>query len=180
MFDLLSPRQVGDMNQALYAFFNLHESAKVGKVTYGSCVGTAHRIFDFNTIPWIRLELLHTERHLALVAVECEDHCLHLFTYGHEVLCAVKMLRPAHFRYVNQPFHTGGDFYECTVIGNDHYFSLHDVTHLQSFTECIPWMRSQLLQTECNALFLVVEIKDYHVDLVVELYHLFGMLNASP
>ncbi len=143
-------------------------------------MGAVYRIFHLNAIPWIGLELFYTKRHFAFVAVEGEDHCIHFFAHSHEVLCAVKVLCPAHFRYVNQSFHTRSNLYECTVVGNDNHFTLYDVAHFQCFTQGIPWMGCQLFQTESDAFFLVVEIEDYHVDLVVELYHFFGVLNASP
>ena len=41
-------------------------------------------------------------------------------------------------------------------------------------------MRSELLQTEGNALLLVVEVEDYDIDLLVELYYLVGIIYAAP
>ena len=41
-------------------------------------------------------------------------------------------------------------------------------------------MRSQLFQTQCDTLLLVVEVKDNHIDLLVKLYHFFRIAHASP
>src|SRR5690554_2854545 len=180
VFDFFRPGEVRNVNQAFNAFFNLHESTEIGEVTYSSCMCASNRIFHLNTFPWIRFQLFYTERHFAIITIECKNDCIYLFTYSHKVLCAVKMLGPAHFRNVNQTFHTRGNLNKCTVIGNNNHFSFYDIAYFQCFTQCIPWMRSQLFQTKGDTFFLVVEIEDDHVDLVVQLNNLFGMLNTSP
>ena len=41
-------------------------------------------------------------------------------------------------------------------------------------------MRSELLQTEGDATLLVVEVEDHDIDLLVELHHLVGIVDAAP
>ena len=180
VLDLLGPREVGDMNQPFYAFFDFHKGSEVGEVANGSGMGAAHRVFHFNVFPWIGLQLFHAERHLAVFAVEGKNHCFYLFTHGHEILRAVEVLCPAHLRHVNQSLYARCDLNECTIIGDHHHFALDDVTHLKGFAQCIPWVRGELLQAEGDTFLLVVEVEDHHVDLVVQLHHFLGVLNASP
>ncbi len=40
-------------------------------------------------------------------------------------------------------------------------------------------MRTELLESECDAALLVVEVEDHHVDLVVEFHHLLRMAHAA-
>ena len=41
-------------------------------------------------------------------------------------------------------------------------------------------MRAELLQTEGDAALLVVEVEDDHIELLVELHHLVGIVHAAP
>src|SRR5690554_7067240 len=41
-------------------------------------------------------------------------------------------------------------------------------------------MSSQLLQTQSNTLLLVVEVENNDIQLLIELYNLFGVRNTSP
>ena len=46
----------------------------------------ANGVFAFDGFPWIFLELLDSEAHLTLLAVECEDDGFNLIAYVHELL----------------------------------------------------------------------------------------------
>ena len=87
MLNLLCPREVRDVDEAVNTLFELYEDTEVGEVANLSCVLAAYRILNLDSLPWIFLELLDTERHLALCAVECKDNCLYLVAYVQEVLC---------------------------------------------------------------------------------------------
>ena len=80
-------------------------------------------VFDFDIFPGIFLELLDTEAHLTLVAVEGEDNGFHLVANLHEVLSAAQMLAPAHFAHVNQTFYAGSNLHECAIVGHNHNFA---------------------------------------------------------
>src|ERR1051326_9261310 len=90
------------------------------------------------------------------------------------------MLAPAHFRNVDQSFNTGSYFYKSSVVSDHHHFSFYLITDLHIRTQVIPRMRSKLLQSKCDAFFLVVEIENHHVDLLIEFHDLFRVADASP
>ncbi len=54
------------------------------------------------------------------------------------------------------------------------------VAHLEVCIESIPWMWSKLLQTESNALLLVVEVDNNNVELLIEFYNLVWIAYAAP
>ena len=139
-----------------------------------------YRILSFDVFPWVSLQLLDTKRHLALVTVECKYYCFYFVVLLHEVLSRTQVLRPRHFAYVDKTFHTRSDFYKCTVVGHNHYFTLNLVTYLQVRIECIPWMWLKLLQAQCDATLVVVEVKDYYIKLLVERYDFFRVIYAAP
>ena len=80
------------------------------------------------------------------------------------VLSAVQTGAPAHFAHVYQAFHAGFHLYKGTVVGHGHNFTLHGVTHLEVRGERLPRVRSKLLETQGNALLLLVEVQHDHVD----------------
>ncbi len=54
------------------------------------------------------------------------------------------------------------------------------VSDLQVGIQSFPWMRRQLLQAQGNTLLLVVEVQDYHVDLLVKLDDILRIAYATP
>ena len=90
------------------------------------------------------------------------------------------MLAPRHLAYVNQTLYTRSNLDECAVVGHHNHLTLHVVTHLQVGIQSVPGMRSELLQTQSDALLLVVEVQYNHVDLLVELHNLLGIAYAAP
>ena len=90
------------------------------------------------------------------------------------------MLAPTHFAHVDQTFYAGGYFYECTVVGHYDNLTVHFVANLEVGVESIPGMRRKLLQSECNALLLFVEIENYDVKFLVELDNFVRIVHATP
>ena len=180
VFHFLGPGEVGDVDQAVYALFDFNEYAEVGEVAHFGGVLRADGIFDFDVFPGILLELLDTEAHLALLAVEGENYGFNLVAYLHEVLSAAEVLAPAHFAYVDQAFYARSHFDECAVVGHNDNFTLDFVADLDFGSESVPGMGLELLETEGDTLLLVVEVEDNDVELLVELNNLFGMAYAAP
>ena len=96
MLYLLCPREVRDMDKSVNTLLELYEDTEVSEVTNLSVVLRTYRVLLLDSLPWILSELLDTERHLALVAVECEDNCLNLVTNVKELLCRTEVLAPRH------------------------------------------------------------------------------------
>ena len=87
MLYLLCPREVRDMDKSVNTLLELYEDTEVSEVTNLSVVLRTYRVLLLDSLPWILSELLDTERHLALIAVESEDNCLNLVTNVKELLC---------------------------------------------------------------------------------------------
>lgn len=85
------------MNQTVNTLFEFYEDTKVGEVAHLSSVFAVYRIFGFDSFPWVILELLDTERHLALLTVKRQDNGLNLIAYVQELLSRTEMLAPRHF-----------------------------------------------------------------------------------
>ena len=72
------------------------------------------------------------------------------------------------------------DLNECTVISDNNDLTLNVVAYLEILVESIPWVRSELLQTESDTLLLVIEVEDNNVNLLVECYNLVWIAYAAP
>ena len=180
MLDLLGPAQVADVHEAVNTFLKLYEYAEVGEVADSCGMPGVDGIFFCDGSPRIGFELLDTEGHLALLAVEGQDNSLNFVTDLEEVLCAAQVEAPAHFGDVDETLYAGLNLYECAVVSDDHDLTLDDVANLEVGIESIPGMRAELLETESDALLGVVEVEDDDIDLLVELDNLFGMADAAP
>ena len=81
---------------------------------------------------------------------------------------------------MDEALYAGSDLYECAVISDNDYLTLNVVAYLEVLVESVPRMRSELLQTESDALLLVIEVENYDVDLLVECYNLVWVAYAAP
>ena len=119
MFDFLGPRKVGYVHQSVDAFFQFNEYTEVGEIANRTGLLGADRIFFRDIGPRIGGKLLHTEGHLALVAVQSQYYGLNLIADLDKILCGTKVGRPRHFRYVNESFNTRHNFYACAVVSQN-------------------------------------------------------------
>ena len=180
MLYLLGPREVGDVDEAINTFFKFYEHTKVGEVANLSIVLAAYGILHFDVLPGIVLELLDAERHLALGAVEGEDNGFYFVAYLEEVLSRAEVLAPAHFADVDKTFYTGSDFNECAVVGHHDNLTLHLVANLEVGIEGIPGMGSELLETEGDALLVLIEVEDNDIEALVVADDFVGIVYAAP
>ena len=94
MLNLLSPAQVADVNQTVNTLLELNKYTEVGEVANLSGVLAAYRILSLDSLPWILAELLDTQRHLALVAVQSQDYSLYIVANLQELLSRTEVLAP--------------------------------------------------------------------------------------
>ena len=81
---------------------------------------------------------------------------------------------------MDQTFHTRSYFNECTVVGHYHYVAFNFVTNFEVGIKCIPRMRHELFEAKGDTLLLIVKVKDNDIELLIELYHFFGVAYAAP
>ena len=81
---------------------------------------------------------------------------------------------------MDKSLYARSNLYECTVVSDYDNLALNVVANLQVCIECIPWVRSELLQTKSDALLLVIEVEDNDIDLLVESNNLVWIAYAAP
>ena len=69
---------------------------------------------------------------------------------------------------------------ECAVVSDEDDLALDLVADLEVRIEVVPRMGSKLLQTEGDALLLLVEVEHHDLDLLVEGNDLLGIVDAAP
>ena len=80
---------------------------------------------------------------------------------------------------MEQSLHTWGDFHERTVVRHDDHATLDLGAFHQVLAQRIPWVRGELLHAQGNPLFVVVEVQDHHVDLLVHFHHFFWVTHTA-
>ena len=81
---------------------------------------------------------------------------------------------------MNESFYARSDFNECAVVCYHYNLTLDTVANLQVCVECIPWVRSELLETKSYALLLIIEVENNDIDFLVEGYYLVRIAYAAP
>ncbi len=180
VLDLFGPREIGDVDQTVNTFFQFNEYAEVGEVADFGSVAAAHGVAYFDVCPRILFELLETKAHLAVFAVEGKDNSVDFVANLQEVLSGAEVLAPAHFAYVDETFNAMGHFNKCAVVGHDNNFAVYFVANFEVCVKSVPRMGLELFETESNALFLVIEVENNDVELLVGLDNFAGVAYASP
>ncbi len=73
-----------------------------------------------------------------------------------------------------------GHFNKCAVVGHDNNFAVYFVANFEVCVKSVPRMGLELFETESNALFLVIEVENNDVELLVGLDNFAGVAYASP
>ena len=180
VLDFLGPRKVRNVDQTVDSFFQLYEYAEVGEIPYDSFVLGTYRVLGRDVGPWIWSQLLNAQRHFAVFPIQSQNNSLNLVTYVHEILSRSQVGRPGHFRNVDQTFNTISYFDKGTVISNNHYFTFNFVSYFDLIPKSIPWVFLQLLKTQLDPRFVIIEIKDYHVQFLVKFNNLVGVVDTAP
>ena len=116
--DPLSPRHVGDVDQAIDSLVNANKDTEVGDVANSALDDRAHRVGLAELVPGIGLELAHSQRDSLVLHVNAEDLGLNHIAHFDELGGVLDALVPAHLGDVNQSLDAVFEFNECTVIGD--------------------------------------------------------------
>src|SRR5207244_11861764 len=82
--------------------------------------------------------------------------------------------------HVNQTFDTRLQLYESAVIGNADHSSGNVCAHGIAVRSIQPGVRSELLESQRNALLVFVKLQHFHLDLIAYVHQLAGMREPPP
>src|SRR5438067_678793 len=102
--DLFRPGEVGDVEEAVDAFFDLDEGAVVGDVADLAGDERSGRVFFGDALPGVFLDLLHAEGDLLLLFVDLQDFDLDLLALGDDLGGMIDALGPGHLGDMDEAF----------------------------------------------------------------------------
>src|SRR2546428_738142 len=180
MLEATVPRHVGDVNESVDPFLELHERAEVREIANLSVDDRADGVALANCFPRILFQRFQRERDAAIGHVDVGDDGLHFATDGENLRRIADLLGPRHLGDVDQSFDTLLQLHECPVIGQRHDFAMHLRAQWITLHDIAPRIGTLLLVAERDALRLRIELQDHDVNLVANV-EIFGrVIDAAP
>src|SRR5262249_20113192 len=117
-FARLVPVEIRQVDETVDAAIEADEDAEVGDRLDRTVDAVALLVVLRELFPRIRLALLHAEGDTATLAVDVEDHDLDFVADLNNLRRVDVLVRPVHFRNVDEAFNARLDFDERTVVGD--------------------------------------------------------------
>ena len=132
------------------------------------------------SIPGIRGELPHSQRDASLLRVHIKNHALDLISNIDQLRGMLHALGPGHLADVNQPFDSLLQLYERAVVGNADHSPGNVRAYRIAVRSIQPRVRSELLESQRNALLVFVKLQHFHLDLIAYVHQVAGMREPPP
>ena len=119
------------------------------------------------------------QRHAALVGTHIQNLRLDFVANGDHL---IRPLDPAHGQFLirNNRLHAFFELDKCAERHESGYLALNDVANVIALADALPRIGKDLAHPERQAPVLQVHLEHHHLDLVVNLDDLAGMVDASP
>src|SRR5262249_40176777 len=180
IIDASGPADVANVNESIEAVFDFDECAELQDVADFSGDDRADGIFFRREQPGIRLRLLHPERNAAVARLDVENDDVNFFADFHGFRRLHGLFCPAHFGGVNEAFDALFELDERAVIHNADNFALELAACGILLIGVDPGILHQLLEAERNALLVLIELQDHHIEFLLRLNDVGRMLDAAP
>ena len=180
MVDLLRPRQVGDVDHAIDAFFELNKRAVSGEVADLALDAGAGRVLARDDFPRIGIELADAEGNLLVFLADAEHNGFDFLALREDVGGTRDALGPAELGDVDEAFDARFQFHERAVRHEVRDLALDLHVHRILLGDLVPRIHRLLLQAERHALFLAVDIEHEHFDFLAHLEHFARVVEAAP
>ncbi len=168
------------MNQTVDAAVQTNEDTEIGDRLDGAGDAVALVELAREVFPWVGLALLDAKGDTTTLFVDVQNHDFHFVADLYDLRRVDVLVGPIHFGNVYQTFNAFFQLSEAAVVsqvGNTgHNAGVLWVTSLDSN----PWVFTQLLQTQGNAVALAVKLQHLDVDLIANIDDLRRMLDALP
>ncbi len=176
----LVPVEIGEMNHTVHIAFEADEQTELGLVLDLSLDNAANRMLLSKIFPRIGESLLEAERNTPLDRIDFEN--LHIdFLARRDDLARVDVfLGPGHFGDVNQAFDARLQFDERAVVGDVGHAAMDTGIDRIFGVDALPRIVEQLLHAERDAVRLVIDLDDLHLDRLADGQNLARMIDAAP
>ena len=163
-----TPCDVGHVDHAVDVVVEADEQTEFGRVLDFAFDGRTDRMRGSEGLPRIGLSLLEAERDATLLGIDFEDHDVDFLRGRHDLARMDVLLGPGHFRHVDEAFDARFQLDERTIFGDvrDAAGELRADRILDH--RAIPGIALQLLHAEADALGVLVDADDLHLDGVAD------------
>src|SRR5262245_26645531 len=180
MFDAFGPRNVGDVNQAVDALFDLDEGAEIGQIADASLDTRTDAVSLRESFPGVWLDLFDPEADAAAARIDFEDGRFDFLSNREQFRWVLDAFGPAHLRNVNQALDSRFEFAERAVICQADDLTLDARADREPFHGRRPRIRDQLFIAQTDALFVAIEFEHFDLDALADLENLVRILNPAP
>src|SRR5712664_926383 len=170
--------QLGDVHEALDAGLDLHEGAEVGDLGHLALHAAADGVLVGQLGPWIRMELLDSQREPLVLDVDVEHHRLDLVALLEQVAGVLDALGPADVGDVHQAVDAFLHADEDAEVGDVAHLAADDRSDRVLLLEQRPRVRLGLLHAQADALGLAVHVQHHRLHLVADGHDLGRVLHA--
>ena len=115
MGDLAGPGHIRNVYHAVNAFLQFHKSSVTGEVADFSADAGAHRIVVPHHVPWIRIQMTHTERNFLFVFLYPQHYGVDLLADPEHFVGAVNLSDPGELGHMNESFHALFEFHKGAI-----------------------------------------------------------------
>src|SRR5579864_5378256 len=130
--------------------------------------------------PRVVLRLLQAERDAALVGIDFQHLHFHLGAGHYNLGRGDILLHPRHFGDMHQPFDAGFELHEGAIVGHVRHLAGEFGADRVFDADAFPRIGLQLLHAEADALRLVIDLDDLHIDRLAHRKNLGRMADAPP
>ena len=176
----LIPGDVGEMDQTVDAAIQADEDAEVGDGLDLAADVVALLVVEGEFVPGIHHALLDAQGDAAALLVDVEDHDLHLVPQGDDLGGMDILVGPVHLGDVDQALDALLDLDEAAIVGDVGDLAEDPSALGIAAGDVDPGVLAHLLEAQGDALAIAVELEDLDHDLVADLHHLGGVLDATP
>src|SRR5581483_1184454 len=180
VLDLLGPVQIGDVHQAVDAFFDADEDAEVGDVAHRTFDHGADGIFFPRRLPGIGHDLLEAERNAPVSGIHVQHLHLDLLADLQNFRGVRHLARPRHLGNMHQPFDAAFELDESAVVHQADHLALHARADRILFRHRVPGIGGELLHAEGDALLLGIELEHDHLDFLADFDDFRRMVDPPP
>jgi hypothetical protein len=180
MFQTFFRADVGNVDHALDALGDLHESAEFGEAADAAFHHAAHRAVLLDPFPGIAQRLLEAERNAPLGCMDRGDHHLDGLARLDHVRGFARLAGPGEIGKVDQSLDARLQFHESPEIRQPHHSAAHTVALLVLLFDQRPRLRRELLEPQREPLCVGVHLQDLDFDDVPGVDHVGGLVHAAP
>ena len=168
------------MNHAVDVAVEADEEAELGLVLDLALDGRADRMPLGEGLPGVLQRLLEAERDAALGGVDLEHLDLDLLARRHDLAGMDVLLGPRHFGDVDEALDARLELDERAVVGDVGHPALELLADAVAGLDVRPRVFLQLLHAERDAVGLVVDLDDAHLDLLADGQDFARVVDAPP